>query len=687
MDFINPKNLPLSFMVNGEKITLSDSRVKEASTSVEENITSTDFILEDFNLKITAILEVNSDFSASEWYFRFANIGVEDTPIISKLFPFDVGVFVGEDIKDIKQISNTTCFLDEDLNLEYQSSADNIYHLPNGKPQVHYAIGGMCSQDDFKPCDIEISNGTDFMLWAEGGRSSANFLPFFNMNMGDNGYMMAIGWTGDWFANWNRDKDLMNITMGMYHTNFKLYPNEDVRTPKIMIMNYDGDTRKGQNKLRQYISIYHNHVLNVKGEDKVPLFAQHWGDTPCDMHVKNIECKVNNNIDFDYYWIDAAWFGKEDEWPPCTGDWSYIKPNRYPEKFKPITDILKANDKKFLLWFEPERIAPGTEFEKLGDLLIDLPSDMLSPRPWNVGVRDPRFPQLENLRNIFQVGDKLINFAKPEAVDYFVDYFTKFIKENNIDCYRNDANIATDKHFKVMDSEDRQGITEMKWVEGLYKYWDALLENCPGLLIDNCSSGGRRMDIEMFDRSIPLWRTDCVYFTDYKQNHSLGINEWFINQTTGTAILKDGDIEYKVVSNMTAGLNYTFFSIGDIAQPEPDEDSVNYEEVRDILAKYRIMQPYFKGDYYPLTGYSSNSDAVVAYQLHMPETNTGLIVMVRRDDCPVEVATYELGGVDSNKKYDILHIIGDYDLEIENGKLKAKLGEKHSVCCVTYKLK
>jgi alpha-galactosidase len=35
-----------------------------------------------------------------------------------------------------------------------------------------------------------------------------------------------------------------------------------------------------------------------------------------------------------------------------------------------------------------------------------------------------------------------------------------------------------------------------------------LLAANPGLFIDNCASGGQRIDLETCARSIPLWRTD-----------------------------------------------------------------------------------------------------------------------------------------------------------------------------------
>jgi alpha-galactosidase len=51
-------------------------------------------------------------------------------------------------------------------------------------------------------------------------------------------------------------------------------------------------------------------------------------------------------------------------------------------------------------------------------------------------------------------------------------------------------------------------MTEIGPCRGLYKIWDDLLARHPGLHIDNCASGGPRIDIEMMSRSFVVWRTD-----------------------------------------------------------------------------------------------------------------------------------------------------------------------------------
>ena len=52
------------------------------------------------------------------------------------------------------------------------------------------------------------------------------------------------------------------------------------------------------------------------------------------------------------------------------------------------------------------------------------------------------------------------------------------------------------------------GTTENRYVHALYAYWDEVRRSYPHLVIDNCASGGNRIDLESLSRSVFLWRND-----------------------------------------------------------------------------------------------------------------------------------------------------------------------------------
>ncbi len=65
------------------------------------------------------------------------------------------------------------------------------------------------------------------------------------------------------------------------------------------------------------------------------------------------------------------------------------------------------------------------------------------------------------------------------------------------------------------------------------------------------------------------------------------------------------------------------------------------------------MRPYFYEDYYPLTSYEdmTTDDIWLAYQLHRPSDDTGIIVAFRREQSSDKTIEVKLSAVDHNKTY------------------------------------
>ena len=99
--------------------------------------------------------------------------------------------------------------------------------------------------------------------------------------------------------------------------------------------------------------------------------------------------------------------------------------------------------------------------------------------------------------------------------------------------YRQDFNIDPLPYWRAADAPDRQGITEMKYVEGYLAYWDELLKRHPKMFIDSCSSGGRRNDVETLRRAVPLLRSDWYNSPEGQQCQTYGLSLWFPFQGTG----------------------------------------------------------------------------------------------------------------------------------------------------------
>ena len=122
-----------------------------------------------------------------------------------------------------------------------------------------------------------------------------------------------------------------------------------------------------------------------------------------------------------------------------------------------------------------------------------------------------------------------------------------------LDWLRYDFNIEPLEFWRQNDTPDRQGITEIRYIEGLYALWDELRLRHPGLVVDLCASGGRRNDLEALMRGIPLWHSDMQCFgpnPSAEQLQNGGLFRWIPFHGAGNFDYEPG---YRFRSAMTTG--------------------------------------------------------------------------------------------------------------------------------------
>jgi alpha-galactosidase len=202
------------------------------------------------------------------------------------------------------------------------------------------------------------------------------------------------------------------------------------------------------------------------------------------------------------------------------------------------------------------------------------------------------------------------------------------------------------EYWREADAPDRMGISEIRFITNLYAMWDELLGRFPHLAIDNCASGGRRIDLETIGRSTALWRTDWPVDATHRQCHSFGLLAWVpLNMSDGPVLARGN--EYEIRSAMTAGLN--------IKLPGDDMPETVAEAKR-LLDQYLQIQKYYYGDYYPLTDYSQSNDVWMAYQLDLPEIGEGIVVVLKRPGSRDTTRSLRLENIDPAKSYQISNL-------------------------------
>jgi alpha-galactosidase len=560
------------------------------------------------------------DLPAVEWVVRLKNTGGADTPLIEQVQALD-----------LEQPCADSCIL-------------------------HYSLGALCSPDDFAPVERRFRRGAGLRLTPRGGRSSSEILPFFNIDRGGSGTVVAIGWSGEWAAEFTRGQDgTVRVRGGMNLTRLVLRAGEEIRTPSILLVFWNGDRLRGHNMLRAQILRRHRPSLN--GSPLVlPSFAGNWGATPAEIHLGNLRRLDEHRLPVEWYWIDAGWFGSG-PWHLNPGTW---EANRalYPRGMREVGNAVHSSGRRFLLWLEPQRVCAGSAWAREHPewLLHIPPEDEVTSWPGWDDTDDPSWRFAESRRNRIAKGDALLNLAVPEARRFLTDFISRCVEEFGLDCYREDFNIAPLSFWRRADAPDRQGMTEIRWIEGLYAFWDELLGRHPGLMIDNCASGGRRIDIESLGRATPLWRTDAPGTPEARQCHTWGLSAWVPLHATGGLpdLTKATDYEFR--SSLNAGLICGFGIPGDGPQTEPYHAGLEYDRARSFLEQFEMLRPYFYGDFYPLSEYSLALDAWLGYQYHRPDLQAGMALVFKRPRSALKEAAYSLQGLDPGSRYHVRNL-------------------------------
>ena len=252
--------------------------------------------------------------------------------------------------------------------------------------------------------------------------------------------------------------------------------------------------------------------------------------------------------------------------------------------------------------------------------------------------------------------ERLLNLGDEDARRWLTDHISEMIKQGGIDIYRNDFNMDPLEYWRGADASDRQGMTEIRYVEGLSEFWGELLRRDPNLMIDNCASGGRRIDLETMSRSVPLCRTDYSVGGAAAQAQGVGLGLYLPLSATGPtatpSIPADIPDLYTARSAMSAGIVLNW----DPRRPAFDEGLA-----RRIVKEQERIAKFYYGNWYPLTSVTESEEAWFAYQYHRQDLGEGMIMAFRRGkatDKSITVklrgltaeATYELEDVDSQRK-------------------------------------
>ena len=460
------------------------------------------YSLED-GLEITLKQNKYEDYDASEWVVYYSYKGKGKSKNLSEIYDGDFKINLPE---------HKHAFMGD----RFIEGEPKIVSMKGCVPGGKYRTDDEESATEFSFHEHYIWNDRQKLEFSNlNGVPSNGMMPFFEINQGDKGAIVAIGWTGCWRAEFTKRNDGIEVKTGLKSAEFYLNEGETIRTSSVLVMEYSGKREDAFNKFRRLIK--NNFSCRTRrGRKKNYLLANElWGGITSEEMIKRINEYKKYGIVFEQEWIDAGWYGGskkcddafEGDWSFFTGDW-YMNPRIHTKKMVDVKDACENAGMRMMLWIEPERIIEGTETSKAH------PEYLLRANEDNGEV---------SIHCLMDLGNE-------DALNCVFETVCSFMDSLNVECLRQDFNFEPEKYWRVNEEEGRLGIREIKHVMGLYKFWDMLLEKYPDLLIDNCASGGRRIDIETLKRAIPFFRSDyqCEFNPnpDVTQTHGTNISRY-----------------------------------------------------------------------------------------------------------------------------------------------------------------
>ena len=547
-----------------------------------------------------------------EWVVRIKNVGSTDSPVLSDLMALDLFI-----------------------PLRSNGTTSTVYHSSGA------GGGDGGGIEAFKYSGTTLKQGGSVNLSNPGGGKTANWLPFFNLDLGDRGIIGALGWAGRWMIRIDRlQSDTIRLQSGMIKLHTVLHPGEEIRTPGILLMAWEGDRNEGHNRFRRHI--LENHTPRNNGQPVPDLLCfTSWGGMKTENHLKMIETIRRERLPYDCYWIDAGWYGPPHEceeyqsmltedWFFNVGDWR-VNPMVHPKGLKPVSDAAHAAGMKFLLWFEPERAVSTSP------VVTEHPEWFFRRTPsGTAGGRTAQF--------------RMFNFGIPDARIWMTDLISDRIKELGIDVYRHDGNFSPANSWDDEDTADRIGISEIRYVEGLNEFWDELQRRFPNLILDLA----QRRDLETISRGLDLFRSDysCSPYGDPTggQVSLHGISHWIpLSGTSGP--VRPGDT-YSILSDFSPSLGLPFFSVTSdkkvITRP-PDDYPWDWHHK--VMELHKKASPFFRGDFYPLLQSSTSPEEWGAMQFHRTDLDAGMVLFYRRPRSPYTSARFPLHGLSADTDY------------------------------------
>lgn len=470
------------------------------------------------------------------------------------------------------------------------------YTLPElGMPGMQNTVPGRTSKT------IDVTN--------TGNWSTKEYLPMgclCNRETGE-GLIWQIEHNGSWhyeIADQN-DRLVLNIsgpTEIQSHFSKQLEPGESFTSVPAAIGVFQGKPDNGFGELTRY-----RRKIRRKNEDneKLPVIFNDYmnclfASPTTEKEMPLIDAAAEAGC--EYFVIDAGWYAKGDWWD-AVGCYQESR-ERFPGGLKEVTDYIRKKGMIPGIWLEIEVMGIYSPKVK------EMPEDAFFIR---------------HGKRIYDRSRFQLDFRCPAVIAHANEVIDRVIREYGVGYIKMDYNIEPGIGTEL--SADSFGDGLLQHERAYLKWLDDVLERYPDLVLENCSSGGLRMDYAL------LSRCSIQSTSDQEDYHSYAM----IAANAPTAVtpeqaavwsypLQDSDRE-ECIFNMVNAMMLRIHQSGHLAEIS----SEGFEVVKEGIACYKTMRKDIRHavPYWPL-GLAKAEDAWLSLGLWNREKQKGYLAIWKR---------------------------------------------------------
>lgn len=216
-----------------------------------------------------------------------------------------------------------------------------------------------------------------------------------------------------------------------------------------------------------------NRGIDAYGEVAMPIifndWVTNWGNTSHDKLISL--AKVLKDTKVKYFVVDDGWQ------TGGVGDWKVDK-QKFPQGLKAYTDEIRGMGMIPGIWMEFEAVREGSE--------------RYSDEYNSLYLTKHGKPIVNAVCN--SVPTKFLDFRKPEVKEFLAERVIQFLKENGFGYLKVDynANIGIG-----CDDIDSLGEGLRRHMDEVLVFFKKIKEEIPDIIIENCASGGSRLEPSM----------------------------------------------------------------------------------------------------------------------------------------------------------------------------------------------